>query len=314
MEDIVVLDAATIGENCIFNSFKNLGNLRVFATTDSAERLQHIENASIIITNKVIIDKEIMDSCPALKLICLTATGMNNVDLAYAKEKGIIVKNVAGYSTESVVQHTFAILLSLLQHTEYYSSYVSSTVYSHQKLFTHIGPGYMELNGRTWGIIGLGTIGRRVAQVASAFGCKVVYYSTSGNNHTNDYQEVTLDELLQISDIVSIHSPLNSQTKGLIGSEQFHKMKQSAYIVNVGRGGIINEDALAQAIKEKLIAGACLDVMEKEPLPLSSPLLEESIQDRLLITPHVAWVSDKALKKLMELTYENVRTFVEKRI
>lgn len=311
MEQIVVLDAATIGENCIFDPFKKLGNLRVFATTNSTERLQHIDNASIIITNKVIIDKEIMDACPSLKLICLTATGMNNVDLAYAKKKGIVVKNVAGYSTESVVQHTFAILLSLLQHTAYYSSYVSSTVYSHQNLFTHIGPGYMELHGRTWGIIGLGTIGRRVAQVASAFGCKVVYYSTSGNNHTKDYQEVTLDELLQTSDIISIHSPLNQQTKGLIDSEQFKKMKPDAYIVNVGRGGIINENALAQALREKRIAGACLDVMEKEPLPLTSPLLEESIQDRLLITPHVAWVSDKALKKLMEHTYENVRTFVE---
>ena len=312
MEQIVVLDAATIGENSIFDSFSNLGSLRVYATTNSAERLQHIGNASIIITNKVIIDKEIMDSCPAMKLICLTATGMNNVDLAYAKEKGIVVKNVAGYSTESVVQHTFAILLSLLQHTEYYSNYVSSTVYSHQTLFTHIGPGYMELNGRTWGIIGLGTIGRRVAEVATAFGCKVVYYSTSGNNHTSDYQEVDLQELLRTADIVSIHSPLNPQTKGLISTKQLNQMKPSAYIVNVGRGGIIDEKALAQALKEKRIAGACLDVMEKEPLPLSSPLLDESIQERLLITPHVAWVSDKALKKLMELTYENVRTFAGK--
>ena len=312
MEQIVVLDAATIGENCIFDHFKNLGDLRVFATTTSEERLQHIDNASIIITNKVIIDKEIIDSCPALKLICLTATGMNNVDLAYAKEKGIVVKNVAGYSTESVVQHTFALLLSLLQHTEYYSHYVSSKQYSKQNLFTHIGPGYMELHGRTWGIIGLGTIGRRVAQVASAFGCKVVYYSSSGNNHTDDYQELTLNELLQTADIISIHSPLNPQTKNLIGAEQFHKMKNNSYIINVGRGGIINENALAQALKEKRISGACLDVMEKEPLPLSSPLLDESIKERLIITPHVAWVSDKALKKLMELTYENVRTFVEK--
>ena len=312
MEQIVVLDAATIGENKIFDSFKKLGDLRVFSTTNSTERLQHIENASIIITNKVIIDKEIIDLCPAIKLICLTATGMNNVDLQYAKKKGIIVKNVAGYSTESVVQHTFAILLSLLQHTQYYSTYVSSTIYSHQNLFTHIGPGYMELNGRTWGIIGLGTIGRRVAQVASAFGCKVIYYSTSGNNHTNDYQEVTLNELLQKADIISIHSPLNTQTKGLIGTEELQKMKSTAYIVNVGRGGIIDEKALAKALKEKQIAGACLDVMEKEPLPLSSPLLDESIQERLLITPHVAWVSDKALKQLMELTFENVRSFVEK--
>ncbi|MCQ2959674.1 MAG: D-2-hydroxyacid dehydrogenase [Bacteroidales bacterium] len=310
MENLVVLDAATIGENSIFDAFKSFGNLRVFATTNNAERLQHIDNASIIITNKVIIDKEIMDACPSLKLICLTATGMNNVDLPYAKSKGIIVKNVAGYSTESVVQHTFATLLTLLQHTAYYSEYVFSKKYSNQNLFTHIGPGYMELNGRTWGIIGLGTIGRRVAEVASAFGCKVVYYSTSGSNHTSDYQEVTLDKLLKTADIISIHSPLNEQTNGLIGINEIRKMKPTAYLINVGRGGIIKENDLAQGLQENCIAGACIDVMQKEPLPLESPLLDTSIQNKLVITPHVAWVSDKALKSLMELTYKNVETFV----
>lgn len=311
MENLVVLDAATIGENSIFDSFKTFGNLRVYATTTHDERLQHICNASIIITNKVIIDKEIMDACPNIKLICLTATGMNNVDLAYAKEKGITVKNVAGYSTESVVQHTFAILLALLQHTAYYSNFVSSKKYSRQNLFTHIGPGYMELNGRTWGIIGLGTIGRRVAEVASAFGCKVIYYSTSGNNHATDYQEVSLQELLQTADVISIHSPLNEQTRNLIGIDQLKQMKKSAYIVNVGRGGIINENALAEALQNDCISGAAIDVMQKEPLPIDSPLLNEKIQDKILITPHVAWVSDKALKSLMKLTYENVSNFVK---
>lgn len=310
MENIVVLDAATIGTNEIFDSFKTLGNLRVFATTSADERLPHIADATIIITNKVIIDKSIFDACPNLKLICLTATGMNNVDLEYAKTKNVVVKNVAGYSTESVVQHTFAILLALLQHTEYYAHYVSSKTYSNQQLFTHIGPGYMELNGRTWGILGLGTIGRRVAEVATAFGCKVVYYSTSGNNHTSDYQEVTLEELLKTADIVSIHSPLNAQTQGLIGLQQLQMMKKTAYIVNVGRGGIINEDALAQALQENCISGAAIDVMQKEPLPISSPLLDEKIASRILITPHVAWVSDKALDSLMQLTYKNVETFI----
>lgn len=307
---LVVLDAATIGENSIFDSFKSFGELRVFATTSGEERLSHIGNASIVITNKVIIDKQIMDACPNLRLVCIMATGMNNVDLTYAKEKGIVVKNVAGYSTESVVQHTFAILLSLLQHTSYYSEFVASKKYSQQNLFTHIGPGYLELNGRTWGIIGLGTIGRRVAEIASAFGCKIVYYSTSGKNHTLDYQEVTLEELLQQCDVISIHSPLNAQTKDLIGLNQLRMMKKSAYIVNVGRGGIINEDDLSQVLRENGIAGAAIDVMQKEPLPIDSPLLDDSIQDKILITPHVAWVSDKALKKLVKLTYENVKSFV----
>ena len=310
MENIVVLDAATIGEYTIFESFSKFGTLRVFAKTIPEERLNHIANASIIITNKVIIDAQIIDACPALKLICLTATGMNNVDLVYAKAKGITVKNVAGYSTESVVQHTFALLLSLMNNIDFYRHYVALKEYSNQSLFTHIGQGYLQLSGRTWGIIGLGTIGRRVANVAAAFGCKVVYYSTSGNNHTTDFEEVSKEELLAKSDIISIHSPLNDQTKNLIGLQELHAMKSTAYIVNVGRGGIIQESALAQALKNNYLAGACIDVMEKEPLPLESPLLDAEIQDKLIITPHVAWVSDNALADLLKLTYQNVETFI----
>ena len=310
MENIVVLDAATIGEYTIFESFSKFGTLRVFAKTIPEERLNHIANASIIITNKVIIDAQIIDACPALKLICLTATGMNNVDLVYAKAKGITVKNVAGYSTESVVQHTFALLLSLMNNIDFYRHYVASKEYSNQSLFTHIGQGYLQLSGRTWGIIGLGTIGRRVANVAAAFGCKVVYYSTSSNNHTTDFEEVSKEELLAKSDIISIHSPLNDQTKNLIGLQELHAMKSTAYIVNVGRGGIIQESALAQALKNNYLAGACIDVMEKEPLPLESPLLDAEIQDKLIITPHVAWVSDNALADLLKLTYQNVETFI----
>ena len=310
MENIVVLDAATIGENTIFESFSKLGNIRVFAKTKPEERLQHIENASIIITNKVVIDAQIMDACPSIKLICLTATGMNNIDLPYAKTKGITVKNVAGYSTESVVQHTFAMLLSLMNNIEYYRQYVASKEYSNQNLFTHIGKGFLQLSGRTWGIIGLGTIGRRVANVASAFGCKVVYYSTSGVNHTKDFEEVSMQELLSKSDIISIHSPLNEQTKNLIGLDKLQAMKPTAYIINVGRGGIIQEDALTQALKNDYIAGACIDVMTKEPLPIESPLLDSEIQDKIIITPHVAWVSDNALADLMKLTYQNVESFI----
>jgi len=235
---------------------------------------------------------------------------MNNIDLPYAKTKGITVKNVAGYSTESVVQHTFAMLLSLMNNIEYYRQYVASKEYSNQNLFTHIGKGFLQLSGRTWGIIGLGTIGRRVANVASAFGCKVVYYSTSGVNHTTDYEEVSMQELLSKSDIISIHSPLNEQTKNLIGLDKLQAMKPTAYIINVGRGGIIQEDALAQALKNEYIAGACIDVMTKEPLPIESPLLDSEIQDKIIITPHVAWVSDIALADLMKLTYQNVESFI----
>jgi glycerate dehydrogenase len=308
---IVVLDAKTIGDNSVFQMFSDLGNLTVFETTFAHERLEHILDATIIITNKVLIDKDIMDSCPNLKLVCLTATGMNNVDLPYAAQKGIIVKNVAGYSTESVAQHTFAMLLSLLHHTTYYSQFVSSKEYSNQSLFTHIGPGYWELKGKTWGIIGLGTIGRRVAQIATAFGCNIIYYSTSGKNSTQDYPQKSLSELLAESDVVSIHAPLNEQTLGLIGITELSLMKSSAYIVNVGRGGIINEIDLADSLKCNKIAGACIDVMKHEPLEINSSLLDESIQSKLLITPHVAWISNEALSTLIAKVYKNVQDFLE---
>ena len=308
---IVVLDAKTVGNSSVFKSFKKLGNLTVYDTTTADERISHIGNATIIITNKVIISKDIIDACPTVKLICLTATGMNNVDLEYTKTKGIIVKNVAGYSTESVAQHTFALTLSFLHRTQYYANFVKNGTYSKSGLFTHIGPGYWELQGKTWGIIGLGTIGRRVAEIATAFGCTIQYMSTSGKNHTHDYPQRTLQELLQTSDIISIHAPLNENTYNLIGKQEFSYMQAHALLINVGRGGIINEEALANALRENCIAGACLDVMEKEPLPVNSPLLAQDISEKLLITPHVAWISNEALTCLLQKVYTNVQTYIE---
>ena len=310
---IVVLDAKTIGNSSVFESFKNLGNLTVYETTTAEERINHIGNASIIITNKVIISKDIIDACPSIQLICLTATGMNNVDLKYSETKGIIVKNVAGYSTESVAQHTFALTLSFLHRIQYYSNYVKNGSYSKSNLFTHIGPGYWELQGKTWGIIGLGAIGRRVAEISTVFGCTIQYMSTSGKNKTQDYTQCTLQELLQTSDIVSIHAPLNENTYNLIGEKELSYMHPHALLVNVGRGGIINEDALAHALRKNQIAGACIDVMTKEPLLDSSPLLAKDIAEKILITPHVAWISNEALTCLLQKVYTNVQTYIETR-
>lgn len=307
---IVVLDASTVGNKSLFEIFSDFGTLNIYETTSFDERISHISDATIVITNKVVIDAFVMDSCKNLQLICLTATGMNNIDVSYAEQKNIVVKNVAGYSTESVAQHTFALLFSLLHHTSYYSKYVADKTYSRQELFTHIGPGYWELRGHTWGIIGLGTIGRRVAQLAAAFGCKIVYYSTSGINNTADYERKELKELLEISDIVSIHAPLNEETAGLIGANEFSYMKPTSYIINVGRGGIIKEDDLAFALKHNLIAGACLDVMKKEPIEENSPLLDSCIQDKIIITPHIAWISNEALTTLLLKVYMNVEAFV----
>lgn len=309
-KDIVVLDALTLGGCEVFSAFTNLGNLRVFETTSLEQRKEHIASAEIIITNKVLLDKEIIDACPNLKLICLTATGMNNVDLEHASQKGISVKNVAGDSTESVAQHTFALLLSFLHQTTYYSQYVSSGVYSKSNLFTHIGPGYWELSQKKWGIIGLGAIGRRVAEIATAFSAQVQYYSTSGKNVTQDYPQCSLQELLQTSNIVSIHAPLNDATLDLLQYSDLCLMQKHAILINVGRGGIVNEADLAQALREHKIAGACLDVMQKEPLDIDSPLLSKDIADKLLLTPHVAWISNEALTLLLQKVYGNVEDYL----
>lgn len=306
---IVVLDAKTLGE-LDFSGLKGFGDYKIFQTTRLEERIEHIGKAEIIITNKVIIDKFIMDSCPDLKLVCLTATGMNNVDLLYAAEKGIVVKNVAGYSTESVVQQTFAMMFHLLHSNRYYDNYTRSGEYALSDIFTHIGPRYYELKGKQWGIIGLGTIGKRVAEIARVFGCNVVYYSTSGKNVNSEYQRVTLDVLLKNSDIVSIHAPLNDSTRGLISEKELSMMKSSAIIINVGRGGIVNEKELSLALDRELIAGAALDVLEKEPIDVNNHLLHIQNKDRLFITPHIAWISLEAIDKLWMLTLDNVRNFL----
>ncbi len=312
--NIAILDAETLGTSINLDRFLDFGAVRIFPQTAMHERVAHIANAQIIITNKVIIDKEIIDACPQLQLVCLTATGMNNVDVSYAQSKGIEVKNVSGYSTHSVAQHTFAMLLSLLHHTEYYRNYVSSKCYSQQNLFTHIQHGFPELYGKTWGIIGLGAIGKTVATIAQAFGCKVCYYSTSGKNNVSDYEQKSLYDLLALSDIVSIHAPLNEQTLGLIGKRELQTMKSNAYLINVGRGGIVNETDLAQALHCGEISGACLDVMQKEPLPENSPLLADDLRSKLLITPHIAWISNEALETLMNTVYEHVQEFFAKQL
>lgn len=308
---IAILDAKTIASDAILNEmFGRYGDLSIWQTTTLAERVQHIGDANIIITNKVLFDREIIDACRAVKLICLTATGMNNVDLEYAATRGIAVKNVQGYSTNSVAQFTFAMLFHLMSHTAYYDNFVKNGRYSQLDVFTHFGPGYWELNGKRWGIIGLGAIGRKVAQIATAFGAEVVYYSTSGHNNNDRYTRVGLDELLASSRVVSIHAPLNDSTRGLIGEAALKKMRGDAILINVGRGGIVDEAALANALDQDQIWGACLDVLAKEPIPANSPLLSISKPGRLFVSPHVAWISDEALHTLLFRTSENIEAFL----
>jgi glycerate dehydrogenase len=262
----------------------------------------------VVITNKVLINRDVMDACPELELICIVATGMNNVDLDYAAQKGIVVKNVAGYSTESVTQCTFSLLLYLLNAGRYYDDYVKSGQYAASPVFTHLGREFWELAGKRFGIIGMGTIGRRVATVASAFGAKIAYYSTSGKNlDAAGFPHLSLEELLQTSDVVSIHCPLNDQTRNLLTESRLRMMKRSAYLLNMGRGGIVDEAALARMIDENRIAGAALDVLAAEPIATDSPLLKVLNKEKLYITPHIAWASREARRLLISRTAQNIK-------
>lgn len=311
---IVFLDAKTVGNDISLDIFKQFGEFTAYQTTKREEVINRVKNAEIVITNKVIIDKYVIDNAPELKLICVAATGYNNIDVEYSKEKGIAITNVAGYSTESVVQHTFALLFYILEHLKYYDEYVKSGEYAKSDIFTHLDKPFWEINGKIWGIIGLGTIGRRVAKVAESFGANVIYTSTSGIDRKEDYPKVELDELLKISDIVSIHAPLNDKTGNLITYRKLKLMKSNAILLNLGRGGIVNETDLARALDENLIGGAGLDVLEKEPINADNPLLKIKNKDKLFITPHIAWTSVEARKKLINEIAENIKSFLEGKI
>jgi len=301
---IVFLDALTLGD-VDFERFKKFGNVEIYQTTKPSETLERVKNADVVVTNKVIIDKNIMDNAD-IKFIQIAATGMNNVDLEYAKQKGITVKNVAGYSTNAVIQQTFALVLGLLNKVCYFDSYTRNE-YPESEIFTHI-QNWFEISGKRWGIIGLGEIGRGVAKIARSFGAEVVYYSTSGKNSNSEYKRVELEELLNTCDIISIHAPLNEKTKNLLNYERLSLIKDNAILVNLGRGGIINEKDLAHILEQKdLFIG--LDVFEKEPVNAENPVLK--FKNKTLLSPHVAWTSIEARKKLMDGIYNNIEEFAK---
>lgn len=306
---IVLLDTLTFGDTDL-GGFDALGEVVTYETTSPEQTQERIAHADVIVTNKVVVTDALMAAAPSLKLICIAATGMNNVDLDAAERRGIAVKNVSGYSTDSVVQHTFSMLFYLLGRSRYYDDYVKSGTWQRSPVFTHVAQPFHEIKGKTWGIIGLGEIGRGVANVAKAFGAHVRYYSASGKNANPDFEQVTLSRLLEESDIVSIHAPLNAQTKGLIGHSELLIMKDGAVLLNLGRGGIVDERALAAIIDAKPIF-AGLDVLEKEPMTAPHPLMNIKHQERLYMTPHIAWASVEARETLIAKVIENIRTFTD---
>ena len=306
---IVFLDAKSIGEDIDLSGYEALGEVVKYDFSTSLEAAERVTDAEVLIINKVPINEETIGKAEKLRLVCVTATGTNNLDKEYLDKRGIAWRNVAGYSTESVAQHTFAMLFYLLEHLPYYDEYVKSEKYVGDKCFTHFERKFSQLGNMTWGIVGLGAIGRRVADIAKCFGCRVIYYSTSGKNSQPEYKQVDFDTLLTESDIVSVHAPLTSQTENLMDKEAFSKMKSSAIFLNVGRGPIVVEEDLTLALEQGEIAAAGLDVLCVEPMSADNPLKRMKDSDKLLITPHIAWASVEARTRLMEIILGQVKEF-----
>ena len=309
---IVFLDIKTIGEVPSLSSLDGLGDITYYQTTSPDRTLERVRDADIVITNKVVLNRTIIGKAVNLKLICVAATGTNNIDKVAAKERNIQIKNAVDYSSNSVAQGTFSLLLHILSDISYYDNYVKQGLYSKSDIFTHFGSVFWELNGKRFGILGLGNIGSRVAKIAEAFGCEVTYYSASGRNNSQPYLRLDLKEFLNTSDIISIHAPLNEHTKNLINYERILEMKKTAILINAGRGGIVNEIDLARALDNNLIAGAGIDVFENEPIDPLNPLLLIENKSKIVLTPHITWASIEARTLLVEKIGQNIEEFLAK--
>ncbi len=306
MTNIVFLDRYSLCDRDL-SLIESLGRYTAYDDTPRDKVAERLADADVAIANKVLIDGQTMRRLPRLKLICVAATGMNNIDLETAAELGIEVRNAGGYSTYSVAETTLCSALALMREVVYFDEYFKSGRYAAaERMFCYDRP-TRQLRGRNWGIVGLGNIGREVARLATAFGCRVSYFSTSGAKREEEYPQLPLGELLADSDIVSIHSPLNDRTRGLIGREELSAMKPAAILINVARGGIVDEQALAEALDNDTIAGAALDVFSSEPLR-ESPLYHLRDPYKLLASPHNAWSSAEAIDRLVECIAENIRS------
>lgn len=307
---IVFLDAKTIGDDLDLSGFDRFGEVVKYDYSTPEEAAVRSRDADVLIVNKVQINEASTGEAEHLKLVCVTATGTNNLDKEYLERRNIEWRNVAGYSTETVAQHTFALLFYMMEKMNYYDQYVKSGKYMNDRLFTHFSNVFYELNGKTWGIIGMGNIGRRVAEIAKVFGCNVIYYSTTGKNQQQDFQRVEWEELLTRSDIISVHAPLTDATLNLMDAEAFAKMKPSAIFINVGRGPIVVEEDLCRALETGEIAAAGLDVLREEPMSKDNPLQRIQDSSKLVITPHIAWASVEARKRLMKIVEKQIEDFL----
>ena len=307
---LVVLERNSAGTDVDVSCFEKFGEVTYYPNTVAENTAERIKDADIIISNKAPLNETTMKDAPNVKLICLFATGYDNVDVAYCKNRGIKVANVVNYSTPTVAQHTLLLALMLTEKIAHYDQYVKSGAYSAQDRFSNFDRVFNDLEGQTWGIVGMGTIGRKVAGLAQAFGCKVIFYSASGNSTCTEYERVDLDTLLKESDILSLHCPLSDRTRGLINKEALEKMKKTAILVNVARGPVVDTQALYDALINGQIAAAGLDVLEKEPMTKDNPLAKIKDSTKLIITPHMAWASIESRTRLVEEVYKNIEAFL----
>ena len=308
---VVQLDRETLGYDIDTSVFKDFGEYESFDSDTIENNKEHIKDADVIIFNKSKMNEELLGEAKNVKFLAITATGFDNIDLDYCRKRGIGASNVKAYSTPAVAQHTFALALYVLEKISYYDEYVKSGKYSSQSGFCNFDERYNELEGKTWGIIGMGNIGKSVAKIAEAFGCKVIFYSASGNSTCTDYERVEFDELLARSDVLSIHCPLSDRTRGIINKEALNKMKKSAILVNVARGPVINDADLAEALENGVIAGAGLDVLSKEPMEADNPLGRIKDSRKLIITPHMAWASVESRQRCCDEVYRNIEAFAK---
>jgi len=305
---ISVLDTSTLGADLDLSPLSELGEVQLFESTTKEETPAHCMEADVLILNKVKINETTLPDTGRVKLICLFATGYDNVDTAYCRKKGIGVCNVVGYSTNSVSQVCVAIVLSLANSLKSYTRHVTSGAYTASGIANHLVPPYNELFGKTWGIVGCGNIGSAVGKVAEALGCKVLANTRRGNT---EFENVDVDTLCKESDIITIHAPLSDETKGMIGKDKLSMMKKNVIIVNVARGAVADEAAIADAIKNGTIGAFGADVYSVEPFGENHPFYEIMNYDNVCLTPHMAWSAYEARERCLNEIIENITSFID---
>ncbi len=303
---ITVLDASTLGSDVDLSCLSGIGETEIYDTTSKENVSERITDSEIIILNKVKIGKEELNRADKLRLICITATGYDNVDIEACRNRNIAVCNVKGYSTDSVAQTTLALAFALFMHLPFYDRFVKSGEYTKSGIHNRLEPVFYELRGKTWGIAGYGDIGRQVAKAAEAMGCRILAFSKTPKDGV---ENADIDTLCRESDIISVHLPLTDNTRHIIGKKQLDLMKPTAYIVNAARGAVIDEKAVADAVKNNKIAGFATDVYSVEPMAEDSPINEITGFDNVVLTPHLAWGAYEARVRCIDEVIENIKAF-----